>query len=316
MKPIYEAWFCQIELTNLCAKECRYCTRFVRHLRKDQLFSMSLENLAAALDSLDGWPNRIGIIGGEPTLHPQFQDACMLLQRRYPRDKYGLWTSGGPRFERFRDLIDNTFGFISYNEHTIEQQQKCKHQPNTISVGDVVADAVLRKELIDNCRVQEKWCPSISPKGAFFCEIACSLDVVLDGPGGWPIEWGWWDKTPDQFQDQVDCYCHDCGMCVPLEREYAINFADPWSAQQREKVSAGLLAKFRARGLRKFDRCDIEVFGHSLTSDSIEAIRPGWCPENYREDIYQKGGNVLGEDKNDSWLINTADFSSAREPSR
>ena len=36
----------------------------------------------------------------------------------------------------------------------------------------------------------EQWSASITPKGAFR-EVAASLDYLLDGPGGYPIEKGW-----------------------------------------------------------------------------------------------------------------------------
>ena len=43
-------------------------------------------------------------------------------------------------------------------------------------------------ELISNCWVQEQWSASITPKGGFFCEVAGSLDHLMNGPGGVKIE--------------------------------------------------------------------------------------------------------------------------------
>ena len=309
MQPIAKAWFCQIELTNVCTKACVYCTRYVQHVRKDQQFYMDLPTLQKALESLEGWPNRIGIIGGEPTLHPQFEDVCKLLREYHPPEKFGIWTAGGSKFDRFSQTIADTFGFISYNEHNQHQQETCKHQPLTVAIGDVIEDPVLRRSLIDNCWVQKKWCPSISPKGAFFCEIGCSLDVVLDGPGGWPIEKGWWKKTPEEFHDQIERYCERCGMCVPLERELAVDRLHPPSGKDAtEKISPGLLVQFRERKLRNISERDIEVFGRSLSVAEMEQIRPEWTPENYREDIVHNEDNPVDDSGDGSWLMTTASF--------
>ena len=308
MQPIANAWFCQIELTNVCQKACVYCTRYVHHVRKDQQFYMDLPTLRKALESLEGWPNRIGIIGGEPTLHPHFEEICGLLREYFPPEKYGLWTSGGSRFDRFRSIIADTFGFISYNEHNQHQQQTCKHQTLTVAIGDVIDDPALRRSLIDGCWVQKKWCPSISPKGTFFCEIGCSLDVVLDGPGGWPIEPEWWKRTPADFEDQIERYCERCGMCVPLEREPAVDVRSPIGKGAKEKVSLGLLEQFRERKLRNISERDIEVFGRRLSLAEMEQLRPEWTPENYREDIVHNQGNVADGPEDGSWLMTTASF--------
>lgn len=315
MQPIANAWFCQIELTNACTKACVYCTRFVQHVRKDQQFYMDVSTLRKALESLDGWPNRIGIIGGEPTLHPEFGAVCEILRQYYPPEKFGLWTSGGRRFDKFAQTIEETFGFISYNEHNQHQQDTCKHQPLTVAIGDVVDDPVLRRSLIDNCWVQKKWCPSISPKGAFFCEIACSLDVVLDGPGGWPIEKGWWQRSTDQFEDQIERYCDRCGMCVPVDREFAVDRLTASGKDTKEKISSNLLEMFRERKLRNISERDVEVFGRRLSNSEMDQIRPGWRPENYRGDI--RSDDAAATDAEDgSWLMTTEAFFSQYKASR
>lgn len=305
MQPIAKAWFCQIELTNICTKACVYCTRYVHHVRKDQQFYMTIPVLEKALESLEGWPNRIGIIGGEPTLHPQFEEVCRTLQQHYPPEKLGLWTSGGKRFDQYRQIIADTFGFISYNEHNQHQQDICKHQPLTVALGDVIADPALRRSLIDQCWVQEKWCPSISPKGTFFCEVACSLDMVLDGPGGWPVEKGWWKRTPEAFEDQIERYCNRCGMCVPLEREAAVDLHSPSHRHGTEKISPGLLAEFRRLELRNVSDRNVEVFGRNLSLAEMEQIQPGWTPYNYREDI---APDQVEEDSDGCWLMTTSEF--------
>lgn len=277
MKPIRLAWLCQVEITNVCMKDCTYCTRYCRHVRKDQKFFMSIEQLEQAIDSLHGWRNKIGIIGGEPTLHPDFEQICKTLQRSVPRQKMELFTTGGKLYEQYRPLIMETFGAISCNEHTPEQQAKCLHQPITVAINEAVPDKSLRDELIDRCWVQRAWCPSIAPSGAFFCEVAYAIDMITNGPGGWPVKRGWWQKDPHEFRDQVERYCGMCGMAIPMERDLM--------SQRKEKFSPQLLENFKALRLNKLTDSWVQVFDQQFTAEDIAVARETWDPANYRQDL-------------------------------
>lgn len=286
MIPIYNAWCCQIELTNCCGRNCLYCSRYNRHLRHDQLFYMPLDVLEKALDSLREWPGRIGIIGGEPLLHPQFKDACELIKTKFPKKKMYLWTSGGEKWKEFKPLVDETFSDVAYNEHNEKQKQNCRHQPLTIAIKEVVPDESIRKQLIDNCWVQRTWCPTITPYGAYFCEVAGAQDILLNnGKNAWPIADDWWKKNPSQFQDQVVLLCDNCGMAIPMERELILKFS--------EKFSPGLLNKFRSLNLKHVSDKATEVFDHKFSNEELASNIQTWYPGNYREDL--KKDEISGE---------------------
>ena len=70
MKAIYDFITIQVELTNACIHSCSNCTRFCGHHKKP--FYMDWETFKRAIDTLEKWPRYIGIMGGEPTLHPEF----------------------------------------------------------------------------------------------------------------------------------------------------------------------------------------------------------------------------------------------------
>lgn len=277
MIAIRDTWCAHVEVTNRCPRNCAYCTRYTRHLRSDQLFDLSLEQVEQALISLKNKPGLIGIMGGEPIRHPRFPEICGLVQRWIPKERAHLWTSGGPQWEGLRNIVRQTFGHLAYNEHNASQSQVCLHQPLTIAVGEVVADEQLRKELIDDCWVQRHWCPSITHKGAFFCEVAAALDTLLDGPGGYLVEPDWWARKPADFQDQVERYCHLCGMCVPQPRELL--------ATKRERFTHGLLALFREKRLLRTGDDNVEVVTLSLDREQVAKLRQGWEPWNYRQDL-------------------------------
>lgn len=279
MRPIWEAWFCHIEVNNICAQNCAYCTRYIRHLRKDQRFSMDLATFRKALISLDGFPGRVGIIGGEPLLHPAFEEICSIMKYEFkiPREKIGLWTSGGPQLPRYHKLINEVFSVVAYNEHSKQQRKTQLHQPLTISIHEAVKDKKYRDDLIKDCWVQKAWCPSINPKGGFFCEVAQAIDIILDGPGGYPIEPGWWLKAPYHFRDQVDRYCRYCGGAIPIKRELLNN--------KKQKFSPHLLALFKEHGLKSISPEFVDIYDRQLTIEEMEKNKLEWDPRHYRQDL-------------------------------
>lgn len=72
-----------IMINKVCNLKCPYCfaNEFVNCESEDNPNNMTLENFKKALDfSLYNNPNeRIGIIGGEPTLHPKFSEFMEIL---------------------------------------------------------------------------------------------------------------------------------------------------------------------------------------------------------------------------------------------
>ena len=92
MRPIYENTVIHIDVTNACWLKCTNCTRHVGHHKKS--YFMDLDYVAKAIDSLQDFPGRIGLMGGDPTLHPKFDEICKLFSDMIPRRKRELWTSG------------------------------------------------------------------------------------------------------------------------------------------------------------------------------------------------------------------------------
>lgn len=212
MINIYDTWVIQIDVTNICLNKCAHCTRAVRHFKEP--YFADLDFIDKALRSLrdTGWEGNVGCIGGEPTLHPKFPEICELFQKYFPRKKSGLWTCGGANYKKYKKLIDETFGIMCYNEHKIPSY----HQPMLVASEEVIKDEKLRNELIDKCWLQNEWSPAITIKGAFFCEVAATLDMLFDGPGGYDLETKWWDKSVEEFKDQRDRYCKMCSIAIPM----------------------------------------------------------------------------------------------------
>jgi hypothetical protein len=245
---------------------------------------MPVETFAAALRSLHDWPTQIGIIGGEPLLHPEFKSLNAQLRQHFPKEKLGLWTSGLPKTAqedpRGDPDIQMTYGFVAYNPHDYEQIKKCRHQPLTVAINEAVPDRDLMWQLIDNCWVQRTWCATIPHKGAYFCEVAAAQDILLnDGVNAWPIEPDWWKRLPasKEFRTQKEILCPNCGMAIPMERELLL--------KQTEKITPRSLERFRALELKRVQGKDVELFTKQFSRDEIRENIPTWYPGNYREDL-------------------------------
>ncbi len=247
----------QIDITNACMFSCSNCTRFCGHHAKP--FFMDLDTFRRAVDSMAGFKGTIGIMGGEPTLHPEFDKfidyyACKIPEPRpstfiqqpvtsfaeyasvikYQRGRRrGLWSSLGNGYYNNFEQIQDVFPYQNVNDH----QSINTHQAMMITRKELGIPDEEWFKLRDNCWIQNLWSASITPKGAFFCEIAAALDMLFDGPGGWPIEPGWWKRKPAEFADQL----HWCEMCSAALRVPTMD-----ASRQTDIVSPAMLEKLKA----------------------------------------------------------------------
>ena len=278
MRPIWENTVIHVDVTNACHLKCANCTRHVGHHRNP--FFMGLDTVRKGIASLLDFPGRIGMMGGEPTLHPQFREICAIYRDMIPdRRKREFWTAGWKWGEYRADILD-TFDEdrISYNDHT---QLSGRHQPLLVAIEDVVEDPEIRRILIDNCPFQARWSASITPKGAFFCEIAASLDWLFNGPGGYPIEPGWWRKSPAQFADQVDRYCGSCSGAIPME-----TLSDGRGGRDgptRDVVSRKNLDLLIGAGSPKALKGHVDVWDKPVDQAYVDAHIEGWKPRQFRD---------------------------------
>jgi len=294
MKPIYKAACIQIEVTNYCDHVCPNCTRFIGH-HKNPYF-MDLEYIRKGIKSLDGFTGEIGLMGGETTLHPKFDEICKIYQEMIPqKERRGLWTDG-LNWKKYEDIIRETFLFenIVYNDHNFKF--KGYHQPLLIAADDIIDDKELMWELINKCWIQQRWSPSINPKGAFFCEVAAALDLLFNGPGGWPIEKGWWNKESEEFQDQVKRYCVMCSAAIPFDKKvYKSNF---------DFISRSNLEKLKLIDSPKLKNEKMQLYEKKYIRKDYQKNSKGWKPGIFRDFYqYEPGKRVYVKRDKDGHII-------------
>jgi len=280
----------QIDISTKCHLKCSNCTRLIPHQpTRDDL---SLEAFERAVKSMEGWqaPNRvIGVIAGEPTLHHDFEGISrrfaelwggpttqngrlpihdfnqFATQRLFDRSTgRGLWTSLGNGFYRHYETIMDVYGHWNTNTH----ESGGHHQALLISRKDYCASTGLTQDQWeinrDNCWVQKLWSASMNDKGAYFCEVAASIDrLYFGGAHAWPIEHGWWQRTPADFQSQLEL-CNFCGLAQPGPSQLDILERDIISDENRQRLlDAGSPAVKKGN----FEQFDPELHTQKRTID-------------------------------------------------
>ena len=236
---------------------------------------MDFETFKRAVDSLDGYEGIRSMMGGEPTLHPEYERFIRYLGSKFPErfpekkgkinplvwpqkefikaiqrvefDNYqlldggsrlwivgpGMFSNMGPSYRKHYELCNDILPFQGLNDH----MNPIYHQTALVTRKELGLSDEEWILLRDKCWIQNEWSASITPKGCFFCEVAGVLDMLLDGPGGWPIEPGWWKREPADFKDQLH-WCELCGFALDTFTRDSAEEIDDMSPTWYERLKA------------------------------------------------------------------------------
>lgn len=101
-----------IAIVNYCNLKCKYC--FADEMIHEEARTMNLDEFESILEYFSRThTNHIGIIGGEPTLHPQFKDIIMRVNK-YCKEMDGHATlfTNGIELEKYFPEIGDRFGIL------------------------------------------------------------------------------------------------------------------------------------------------------------------------------------------------------------
>jgi len=289
MIHLAEQWCIQVEATNVCTRRCSNCTRSLAHARKP--FFITPVQFAEAMDALKDFPEQsdpvadgrrkvLGIIGGEPLLHPQFDDLCEIFQEVVPdRSRRALWTGLPWRQSEHANVIRHTFGYMNLNLHN----PPSKHQPILVAIQDVIQNKEEMWRWINDCWVQRIWSSTINPRGFYFCEVAAALADIFDGPDGLPVTPGCWRRDLADFRYQIEWACPRCGCALPLPARTDLEHQDD-ATQTNIKALKGLHSPGVSR-LVPFKREGYDP----------QQFAPGWSPQYYADPATPRIWQVVTE---------------------
>lgn len=231
----------QIDITSQCAVRCSNCPSLSAH--QAQPADMPLETFEAAVKSLEGWsaPGKvIDIIGGEPTLHGDFERLTRRFaelwggpdtgngrspvldynafanERRSDRaNGRGLRTGLGDAFYQHAETILGVYGRLDVDTHEVGRRMPTVLITRQEYVGLTgLSDEVWQLNR-DRCWSQKLRGATINAHGAYFCETAGAIDrLYFGGRHAWPVETGWWKRGADDLRDQITL-CDYCALAQP-----------------------------------------------------------------------------------------------------
>ena len=233
-RPTWRHGVIQVHVTRACDLSCIGCTQGSNLAGKPVI--MPVDQFREACESLEGYFGVVGMFGGNPTMHPQFEELCKVMQETVPFEQRGLWSNNLRGYgklcrETFNPAVSNLNVHTATNayEEMKRDWPECKpiglkdsrHSPPYVALKDIedLTDEK-RWELINNCDINQYWsamlCSVNGELKAYFCELAGAQAMLHnDSSTGLTPKKGWWKLPIEAFDNQIRKHCFDCG--VPLK---------------------------------------------------------------------------------------------------
>lgn len=280
-RPVWRGGVLQIWVTRACDLACTSCTQ-ASHLAGKPGF-MTPEQFEQACQSLCGktWGGKtywaespyfgvVGMFGGNPCVHPQFEQLCRIMRKYIPFDQRGLWSNnlmghGVTCRKTFNPDVSNLN--VHQSKEAYEEMlrdwpfcqpkglhEDSRHSPPFVAMQDMedMTDDE-RWALIGDCDVNQRWSALIGVfRGnlrAWFCELAGSQAMLHENEPDYPdtgkaVEPGWWNQGIEAFEAQVRYHCFACGH--PLRGHG--DFARTGTTDYVSKTHAGIYKLKRPAG--------------------------------------------------------------------
>jgi len=198
-----------IVITNVCNLSCGGCSQLCGQFKKEQLWFITLDELRRSIEVL-GEHSFVGIFGGEPTLHPEFEAIVELLYE-YPKHRFMVFTNGRI------PVIDCKN--VTYNVDPKPGNQY--HYPVLIAAQDVLGiedRGYYWDKAQKDCYFWKKCGVGIYRNKAYFCEVAGAIDQLANEDHGWE-DGNPFNKTNEEIAEQASHFCYRCGMCASNGRK-------------------------------------------------------------------------------------------------
>lgn len=284
----------QVHITRACDLSCVSCTQGSNLAGKPVM--MTPDQAEEAFISLKGHFGVVGVFGGNPAVHPQFEEICARMRNHIPYERRGLWCNH-PRGKG--KIMAATFNPVTSNLNCHQSREAfeefkrdwpasrpfgadydSRHAPCYVAMKDVIEDEGLRWDLISRCDVNANWSSLVGVfRGklrAWFCEIAAAQSMLHahepDYPDtGLPL-WidgvEWWRLPMTEYAGQVRKHCHECS--VPLHG-YGALACDENAVEQTSQTHEGIF-KPKTKGRRVELVTKLEQLGMGRISNLVDYV--------------------------------------------
>lgn len=285
----------QVKVTNACDLDCKNCSVGVGIARKlKRVFHMSPEQFREALRSLRGFPGVIGMFGGNPCLHPKFEELCRIFREEIPnKDQRGLWSN---RLWGKGSICRETFNaqHCNLNVHQVQEAwdeiqrdwpearplpaglaSPSHHGPLFGSMMDLGISETEMWDKVGACYVNQTWSAEITvvngELAAYFCEIAAThAELTGDRTSAIDVQEGWWTRGMRTFEGQVNAHCTKC--LIPMNpRKIDAAGDDP---EEYTKAWAPVLMTIKGRPLWQVDHRALIEGGQPATMYLPKGVMP------------------------------------------
>lgn len=239
-RPTWRGGIIQIHITRACDLACVSCTQGSNLAGKPTV--MTLDNFRRACISLKDYYGVIGIFGGNPTIHPDFEEICEIFREIIPFEQRGLWSNNLHKHGKlcrktFNPAVSNlnVHGMLDVFNKMKQDWPECnpigdmndsRHSPPFVAMKDLGYTDTEIREKIEKCDVNQLWsamvCQFRGELRGYFCELAGAQSMLHENEDDYPdtgvrVFPGWWSMPMGVFENQVRKHCWECGIPLKIQ---------------------------------------------------------------------------------------------------
>lgn len=209
----------ELDITWACNLRCFNCNRSCEQAPTGE--SMTLEQVRRFVDESlaagQRW-ERIRVLGGEPTLHPAFQEILLELLRyreQVPDVVIEVATHGGG------DRVQAALARIPPGVQVEDTRKQGPEQPfSTFNVAPIDRPEYDSADFTNGCAVTEVCGVGLTPYGYYPCAVAGGIDRIM----GYDLGRKQLPAPDDDQADQLAAFCRVCGH---FKREHEAPVTSP-----------------------------------------------------------------------------------------
>jgi len=296
-RPCWRNGIIQIHITRACNLGCFSCTQGSQLAGKPAM--MTVDQFRQACVSIQNHWGVAGVFGGNPAVHPDFEEMCEVMRGIIPWERRGIWCNaplGKAKVMRvtFNPAHSNLNVHMckeAYEEFATDWPESIPflkgldrdsiHTPPFVAIKDVIHDESKMWDMIKDCDINKYWSSLIGVVGgelkAYFCELAYAQAAMHAGEPDWPVSRievtdEWWKKPQADFEAQIRQHCPACG--IPLRRPGQLAIGG-----DHEEFSATHATIARPKRLpRKIDLITIPQLARPErpATEYLEGVTPGY----------------------------------------